>query len=306
MIKIGMIGISEGNGHPYSFSAILNGYNKEEMQKSGWTGIYNYLNLKDEADFLLSKAKVTHIWTQDKAESKKISESTYIENICENYLDMLPSVDAVIIARDDYELHYEMAKPFLEAGLSLFIDKPLSINIDELKYFIPYLQNNKLMSCAGVRYAKELDYIRTNINTFGELKLIRASVLNSWEKYGIHMLDGIFNVIPFEVKSVLAVDGKHMSIIIKNNDNSLIQIDALGETMKTFQFDFWSKSSKFSAEVEDNFTAFKRTLYYFIKMIETGKSSIEPKLTIDLMRVLLAARMSQNENREVYLNEIII
>jgi len=26
MIKIGMIGLSEGNGHPYSFSAIINGY----------------------------------------------------------------------------------------------------------------------------------------------------------------------------------------------------------------------------------------------------------------------------------------
>ena len=25
-VRVGMIGLSEGNGHPFSFSAILNGY----------------------------------------------------------------------------------------------------------------------------------------------------------------------------------------------------------------------------------------------------------------------------------------
>lgn len=306
MIKIGMIGLSEGNGHPYSFSAILNGYNKKEMEKSGWTGIYNYLNLKDESDFLLNEAKVTHIWTQCKEESIKISKSTYIENICENYIDMLSEVDAVIIARDDYEMHYELSKPFLESGLIVFIDKPLSININELKYFKPYLENNKLMSCAGIRYAKELDYIRTNIERFEDIKLVRGTVLNSWEKYGIHMLDGIFNIIEFDVKSIFAIKGKHMSVVLKNNDQSIIQIDALNETVKTFQFDFWAKNKKITTEIEDNFSAFKRTLFYFLKMIKTGKSDIECELTINLMKVLIAARISQKENREVFINEIII
>ena len=30
-IKTGVIGISSGNGHPYSWSAIINGYNEHEM-----------------------------------------------------------------------------------------------------------------------------------------------------------------------------------------------------------------------------------------------------------------------------------
>ncbi len=306
MINIGMIGLSEGNGHPYSFSAIINGYNKYAMAESGWIGIYNYLNLQNESDFLIDKAKVTHIWTQNKEESIKISKATKIENICTNYEDMITAVDAVIIARDDYELHYKIAKPFLEAGLYVFIDKPLSINTNELKYYLPYLKNSKLMSCAGLRYAKELDYIRVNIDKFNDIKLIRGTVINSWEKYAIHMLDAIFNIIKFNVKSVYAITGKHMSVSLINHDDSLIQIDALGETVKTFQFDLWSKDQKFTAEINDNFSAFKRTLFNFIKMIEENKSDIESELTINLMKVLIAARISQNENRMVYLNEIII
>lgn len=34
-IKIGMVGFSEGNAHPFSWSAMINGYDKEEMLK--WT-----------------------------------------------------------------------------------------------------------------------------------------------------------------------------------------------------------------------------------------------------------------------------
>lgn len=33
MKKIGILGVSEGNGHPYSFSAIINGYDDENFKK---------------------------------------------------------------------------------------------------------------------------------------------------------------------------------------------------------------------------------------------------------------------------------
>jgi hypothetical protein len=32
-IRLAMLGMIEGNGHPYSWSAIVNGYNPEEMAK---------------------------------------------------------------------------------------------------------------------------------------------------------------------------------------------------------------------------------------------------------------------------------
>ena len=31
-IRIGILGMTEGNGHPYSWSAMFNNYNKEEME----------------------------------------------------------------------------------------------------------------------------------------------------------------------------------------------------------------------------------------------------------------------------------
>jgi predicted dehydrogenase len=305
-IKLGVIGINEGNGHPFSFSAIINGFDDEGMKNSGWDVIYNYIKIRDASEFGFDNVQVTHAWTQDPEQTKKLAKASKIPNIVLDVNDMLDEVDGVLIARDDYETHYPLAKAFLEKGKFVFIDKPLSLEIAELKFFKKYLESAKLMSCAGARYARELDEIRGNIDHFGEVKLIRGTVVNSMEKYGIHMLDGIFSVTGFQAKSVSCLQAKHTSLMIKNTDNSLIYIDALGSSAKTLQFDFWSDKKRFHAETNDNFTMFRRLLADFIQMIRTEKPAIEPELVINSMKVLIAANISKKENREVEIDEITI
>lgn len=305
-IKLGIVGISEGNGHPFSFAAIINGFDHEGMKNSGWDVIYNYLITRDASEFGFDNVQVTHAWTQDPEQTKKLAKASRIPNTVVDMNDMLNEVDGVIIARDDYEKHYQMAKTFLEKNKFVFIDKPLSLEIAELRFFRKYLEDGQLMSCASARYAKELDEIRGNIGSFGEMKLIRGTVINSMEKYGIHMLDGIFGVIGFQVRSVSCFQAKHTSMMLKNIDNSLIYIDALGVTSKTLQIDFWSDKKRFHAEVNDNFSMFRRQLAHFIEMMRTKKPAVAPELVINTMKVLIAANISRKENREVALDEIAI
>ncbi len=305
-IKLGVAGINEGNGHPFSFSAIINGFDHEGMKNSGWDVIYDYLKIRDVSEFGFDNVQVTHAWTQDPEQTRKLAIASKIPNTVVDINDMLDHVDAVLIARDDYELHYQLARPFLEADKFVFIDKPLSLDIEELRFFRKYLREGRLMSCAGGRYARELDEIRGNVDSFGDLKLIRGTVVNGMEKYGIHMLDGIFGVTGFHVKSVSCQQARHTSMTIRNTDNSMIVIDALGESPKTLQFDFWSDKGRFHAEANDNFTMFRRLLADFVRMIRTGKPSIDPELVLNAMKVLIAAKLSLKENREVELDEIEI
>ena len=305
-IKLGIIGINEGNGHPFSFSAIINGFDNEGMKNSGWDVIYNYLKIRDASELGFDNVQVTHAWTQDSEQTEKLAKASKIPNTVVDVDDMLNHVDGVIIARDDYETHFPLAKKFLEQGKFVFIDKPLSLDITELKFFKKYLDDGKLMSCAGARYAQELDEIRGKIDSFGDMKLIRGTVVNSMEKYGIHMLDGIFGVTGFQVRSVSCLQAKHTSMMIKNMDNSLIYIDALGSSPKTLQFDFWSDKNRFHAETNDNFTMFRRLLADFIEMIRSGKPTVDPELVINTMKVLIAANLSRKENREVGIDEIEI
>lgn len=305
-IRLGMIGISKDNGHPFSFAGIVNGFNDEGMRNSGWEIIYDYLRERDHSEFGFEQVKITHVWTQKNIVTNQLAKAAKIENIVSAFEDMIPQVDGVFIARDDYPNHVKIASKFLEKGKYVFVDKPLSLDVHELKYFSSYINAGKLMSCSGMRYARELDYIRANIAKFGKIKLIRGTIVNDLEKYGIHLLDGIFGIIDFQVISVLYIHSNHDSLILKNVDNSIICIDALGKTQKTFQFDFWSDQKRFHAEVSDNFSMFRRTIYHFIKMIRTGKPSIDINQTINMMKILIAANISKKEKREVKLSEIKI
>ena len=58
-LKAGIIGISSGNGHPYAFSAIINGYNEKEMAKCRFEVIPEYLKLYKNQKFISFKCKRT-------------------------------------------------------------------------------------------------------------------------------------------------------------------------------------------------------------------------------------------------------
>lgn len=307
MIKVGIIGINSGNGHPYSFSCIINGFNNEGLKDSGWDVIYNYIRQQDVIDLGIEGAQVTHLWTQNIEESNKIARAANIPNIVSNYTDMIGEIDALIIARDDFENHYSMAKPFLESGCFVFIDKPLSLDISELQYFRKYLEKGRLMSCSGMRYASELDYFSANVEDYGQIKLIRGAVLNNLEKYGIHMLEAVYGTMPFNVKSILCNPSSSTnSLTLFNQDGSFFQLDALGDTVKTFQLDIFGNKGRFHVELNNNFIAFRRTLHHFFEMVKSEKPVIDPNLTISLMKILIGYNISKENNKIVEIEEIYV
>lgn len=306
MVKLGIIGLSEANGHPFSFSAIINGYNEVEFAKTEWLGILKYLNKRHESEIATIDAKVTHVWTQDKSISFQLSRACYIEHVVDNYEDMLGHVDAIVIARDDYANHLEMARPFLERGTPVFVDKPLTLDIDELKWFLPHLHSGLLMSCSGFRFAKELDNLRDNLDTFGKIRLVSAKVINGWDKYGIHMIDALLGVEGFEPVSVESNPSlSHDSMLIELSDGTYFQIDALGPDVITFSFDVYGTGRCEKFEIRDNFSAFKRCMYHFVNQVKSKKPVIDPKSVELSILTLIAGKKSRELGEKVFLNELM-
>jgi predicted dehydrogenase len=305
-IRLGIIGISEGNGHPFSFSSIINGYSDSALAASGWPGIYDYVRRRDPSEFGFDGVEVTHAWTQNPEVTRKLCESSRIPHSVTAPEDLIGKVDGVIIARDDYENHFSMALPFLKAGLHVCVDKPLSIDTDELRVFRKYLENGKLMSCAGMRYARELDEPRSSLAAYGEVRLIRGAILNSWEKYGVHLLDAILNVVQSRPVSIAPIDASHVSLAVRMDDGALLQLDALGDVTRCFRIDIFGTKHISSHEITDNFSMFRRLLWHFVQSMKTGLRAIEPDQTLTVMRLLIAGRIAYNERRKVLLNDIHI
>ncbi len=306
MIRTAIIGLSEGNGHPFSYSSIINGFSPEGLRDSGWPGIYDYVRRRHASEFGIHDMKVTHAWTQDPEATRRLCAAAKIPHAVDDRKKLMGAVDAVIVARDDYQVHFEIARPFLEAGLSVFVDKPLSVDPAELRVFKPYLESGQLMSCSGMRYARELDEPRADLATYGKLKLIRGAIVLSWEQYGVHLLDAILAMTPGRPVSVRMTHAEHASAVIHLDDGVLVQIDALGESARAFHVELFGTQRTGAFDIFDNFSMFRRMLWEFAESIRTGKPAIPPDRTLEIMRVLIAGRMSRDQNREVSLDEIAL
>jgi len=306
VIRIGIIGFSEGNGHPISFSAIFNGYSSDKVLKSGWGGIQEYLDKKEPSDFGISNAKITHIWCPDKKMSNTIADACNIDNIVDEYLDMIGEVDAVIIARDDYEVHFEIARIFLESGLYVFIDKPLTLDLSELTFFEKFLKSNQLMSCSGLKHCIELDDARYYYKNHDLIEFGNATVVNNWEEYGIHMIDALYSLTkasPVSVRSVCS--NKICTYIIFMDDNSLFNISTIGNIRTIFHIQIIGSNSKFNVEIQDNFRAFKRTLVNFCEMIKGDLVERHDFDTIKSIKTLIAGKISREQDGvEIFINNL--
>ena len=194
-LKLGVIGMSDGNGHPYSWSAIFNGYDADAMADCGFPAIPAYLATRSWPDDRLPGARVTHVWTQDPALSGKVSRAAHVPHVVKHPADMLGAVDAVLLARDDAQGHLSLAAPFLDAGVPVYIDKPVALSQAGLDALYAHQQyEGQIFSCSAMRYAADLHLDDAERARIGPLRLIQATTPKSWAKYAVHIIEPVLRL----------------------------------------------------------------------------------------------------------------
>ena len=104
MFRIGLIG-SE-NSHATAFGKLMNGFDPHSAEFSDMRAVASF-SIYPEANIALR-------------------EACGVEEIAEKPEDMLGKVDAVMITARDGKYHASYARPFIEAGIPCFIDKPFT------------------------------------------------------------------------------------------------------------------------------------------------------------------------------------
>lgn len=302
MIKIGMIGMSPGNAHPYSWSAIINGsYNGEEISRIGYPAVTEYLN-KNKDHLGIEGARVTHIWTQDPSISESIAQSSKIPHTVGELSEMIGDVDAVILGRDDPENHVAMARPFIEAGIPIFIDKPLAASRNELQYFQEEIEKGKfIFSCSSMRFAKETQLARSIIDSLGSIQLVTAVGKKDWIKYGVHMLEAVFTVLddPKPV-SVWSVGETNREVVHVEFENGIIATFHLFmDISSTFQVNLFGSYDAYHYKIQDSYAMFQANLDVFVEGLRRGHSLLPFEKTFQIINTVIAALESQKAGQRI-------
>jgi len=299
--------MSPGNGHPYSWAAICNGYDKENMASCPFPVIPQYLAKQEEATMRLEGVLVTHVWTQERKISEHIAAASLIDNIVENPGEMIGKVDAVILARDDGENHLQMAKPFLDAGVPMLIDKPLTDRQEDLREFVKYYEQGKIiMSCSSARFQRSVLDLKQK-NDIGGILTANGVSPKYWRTYGIHLIEGIYAVMGGGIKSVQNVGKKGEEIVhLSYADGKHAVLQTFAKVTAGNMFFYGEKGCREVGD-PDSFFSFKNMIGHFVDYLRTGKPPFDWHETIETVKVVVAGEKSLQEGgRIVHLDEILI
>jgi predicted dehydrogenase len=289
-LKLGIIGMSEGNGHPYSWSAIINGYDAERMKNCPFPVIPQYLGQQNfPDDFLTNYAKVTHIYTQDYDVSKDIAKSAYIDHIVKDHKKMIGKVDAVLLARDDAENHFHYAEAFIKAGLPVYIDKPIAYAKENaMSLFALQKYDAQIYTCSALRYAKEFQLSPEQKEDLGKIIAVQGYTPKSWAKYAVHVVEPILQLLDFpKISHLQTVKTLHRTkVSFVAAQDVLVSITNLANCNHPISIEIIGENSTLVLTFKDAFTAFQTALKAFIKQVETKENQIERNQTLEVIRII--------------------
>ena len=268
-LRLGVVGLSEGNGHPYSWSAIFNGCDMAYMKDCGFPVIPEYLSKQKFPDDCIPDAHVTHVWTQDRAISEHVAKASLVPNV----------------ARDDPENHYAMAKPFVGAGLPVYVDKPLARTVREAEEIYALEKfPGQIFTCSALAYSDGL-----KIGDVGEIRHLQAFVIKDWKKYAIHVVEPALHLFDWRTPIV-----SHN--VIANDTNKIVSL-AWGNGMTTTFTTLYGAQCGFriqafgtrgAAEVDfgGTFSMFRNALKAFVEIVRGERKNESRAITMKAMEIL--------------------
>lgn len=293
-LKLGVIGLSPGNGHPYSWSAIFNGYDPSAMENCGFPVIPRYLEKQQFPKDAITEAKVTHVWAQEKAIASHIAKAALIGNVVDHYIDMIGEVDGVLLARDDAETHYEFAAPFLEAGIPIYVDKPLALTVAEARRLLDLQQHpGQLFSCSALRYAKEFQLSVAEGAKIGRLRHIHATVPKDWDKYAVHVIEPMLllaNKRGTVERIQVWPEGDATTVAAIYSSGLQVLISTLGSSHAPLALRVIGETGWQDLIFKDTFPAFKAALFEFVQGIIHRNERIQPDFMLEVVGIIEAGR----------------
>jgi predicted dehydrogenase len=294
-VRLGIIGLSEGNGHPYSWSAIVNGdYDEVAMAQCGFPVIPAYLQANRDT-LGIDGARVTHVWTQDRALSGHVAQASRIETVCERPEDMIGRVDAVLLARDDPEHHVAMAKPFIAAGIPIFIDKPLAFSRKDLDWFAEqHTAGCFIMSCSALRYSSGVQAARVDLPTIGAIELVVAVGKKDLRKYAIHYLEGMFALLG----DPRAVSVRHLSgagkdvLLIEFESGALATVHVFMDIAPGGELNVYGRKGVLKVDHGGTYPMFRASLVEAVRSFRAGRPRLDFEVTRNLISTLVGAQES--------------
>ncbi|MFI5728907.1 Gfo/Idh/MocA family protein [Kribbella sp. NPDC051587] len=172
-------------------------------ENSHATHIIHHLN----EDPISETARIVALVGADDEHNQKLLATGGITQLVPTPTELIGSVDALIVTNRDGALHREHAVPFLEAGVPVWVDKPLAASTADARAILEAARRTStpVTSYSAVRWVADADILAQGTQTVGDLQAITvtgpadpASEYSGIFFYGIHAADLAQRLAPGE------------------------------------------------------------------------------------------------------------
>jgi len=298
MVRLAFIG-GAAIYHAQAFAGLIN-----EVDRQAWKGAgmpaFDYPPLVE--------AGVTAIWDPKREEAARLARLAGIPVVLERPEEAIGQVDGVMVLDDISLAHQRRARPFLEAGMPTFIDKPLSPDPREAAELLETAARHgaPVMSCSALRYSRELAEAREDLAALGRIVHATATGPNELIFYGIHPLELAHTVMGPGVEWVQNVGDEQCSLVrCAYPDGRSIMLQVLAPAQPGLQATFFGEKDFRPVVVTDGGCFYQEMIRRFVAMVQTRQMPIPPQTTLELMRILAGGKRSAQEGgRRVALAEM--
>jgi len=230
--------------------------------------------------------------------------------IVESEDDMIGRVEGVLLLSDDGDTHYERALTFIEAGVPMFIDKPLTYSVDQAKDLIETAAEKgvPIFSSSSLRYAPEVVSVAggeacggiVSAATFSPAKPQKHHA-GLWY-YGIHAVETLYALMGPGCEAVRCVSTETSDMVMAEwTDGRLAAVHGMRASTHAFGFTAWGEKGIVQKTVDARYI-YRELLKKVIEMFQTGEPPVPPSETLELITFLDAAvRSAREESRRVRL-----
>src|SRR5699024_9951405 len=162
-----------------------------------------------------------------------------IEVIVEEPADLVDQVDAAIVSTRDGAKHLEHARPLLEAGKPVLVDKPLAASVEHAQELLEIAERSSalLLSCSALRFVPEIGHF-VSTSERGNLRHLHVigpadpdSEYSGLFFYGIHHVEAALEILGNPV-----LDAASLEVRAHRRDDTVVASLRIADTEVTFTF----------------------------------------------------------------------
>ena len=217
--------------------------------------------------------------------------------------DMIGKVDAMLIEAVDGTVHFERAKPFLEAGLPCFIDKPFTCSVADAKKIIALAEKKKvaIFSSSSLRYAPEVVEFTQDPKPgklVGCMVYCPASLSPIPERnaglfhYGIHGVEVLYTLMGPGCQRVTCTHEKGTDVVTGTwKDGRMATLRGIRDGKQDYGFTAFSEKGVKNVTVGTS-VIYRELCKKIVETFEKKASVLDASITLEIVAFIEAANKS--------------